>query len=991
MDVTYPASPYQRWLTMTTAGREGLQAEGVIDVTGCPDAELLGAAVEQVVSRHGALRTRISTVAAAPFAVQVVTDGPPGRAASTGIPFGVEISELAAGTHRMTMRMPASVLDAASFAIVARELAVIAGGRALEPDPVQFAEFSDWRNEIAGDAVPWVPAVPPRAPFTVHRASEALTPRLHQAVAAVASAAGATFSDVLLTAWLAYLWRFEPERACTVRAADDIRGADPELRDVVGRVTAYLPVTVTFGRGVPFIEAVGLVGEARSAAAEAGERAVAGPAGATPGAAAFDASPAGQRHSAGGVTAGLMAADARTEPFSRRLTWSPGTGELALELDAAGLPPAAPARVLGGLIALADAATASPATMLGRLPVLGAAEAAWLARASQGSARPVGETAIARIAGIARANPGQLAVRDRGTRLTYGELLERAGQVAGALARQGVRRGDAVVVVCDRSVWSVAAILGVMLAGAAYVPVDEGMPQARLAGLIADCGARVTLAREGTELPTAARADPATAASPAGAPALRRTLDDTAYILYTSGSTGRPKGVVVSDRGLANYIGWAVEHYHLADPGEAVVSSPLGFDLTVTTLLAPLTAGGTVVMAQNSSPLDVLTDLSPERNVSVLKLTPRHLDLLASRLSAGQIGRVGTVVVGGEPLSRSVVDRWMSLCGGDSRVVNEYGPTETVVGSSFHYLPPDGAGRPDVPIGLPIANTALHVLDRTLQPVPCGMTGELFIAGAGVARGYLGAPAQTAERFVPNPFADDGMPMYRTGDLVRRDHDGALTFIGRADDQLKIRGFRVEPAEVEQALVAAGGVRAAAVVPSGQALVAFIVQDDSGPDDAGKDDTAILRRVAAALPDYMVPARVVQVRELPLTTNGKVDRAALSKDARSSAAAQPPVTELERLVDEVWRAVLEADRVGLDESFFEVGGDSLHAIEVMRLLQERLGRKLGAVMLFEHPTVRRLADALASPSGAGDAVEAGADRAARRAAARAAAHARRQP
>ena len=401
-----------------------------------------------------------------------------------------------------------------------------------------------------------------------------------------------------------------------------------------------------------------------------------------------------------------------------------------------------------------------------------------------------------------------------------------------------------------------------------------------------------------------------------------------------------------------------------------MVSSPLGFDLTVTTLLAPLTAGGTVVMAQNSSPLDVLTDLSPERNVSVLKLTPRHLDLLASRLSAGQIGRVGTVVVGGEPLSRSVVDRWMSLCGGDSRVVNEYGPTETVVGSSFHYLPPDGAGRPDVPIGLPIANTALHVLDRTLQPVPCGMTGELFIAGAGVARGYLGAPAQTAERFVPNPFADDGMPMYRTGDLVRRDHDGALTFIGRADDQLKIRGFRVEPAEVEQALVAAGGVRAAAVVPSGQALVAFIVQDDSGPDDAGKDDTAILRRVAAALPDCMVPARVVQVRELPLTTNGKVDRAALSKDARSSAAAQPPVTELERLVDEVRRAVLEADRVGLDESFFEVGGDSLHAIEVMRLLQERLGRKLGAVMLFEHPTVRRLADALASPSGAGDAVEA---------------------
>ena len=967
---TYPASPYQRRLWSLGAESADFQAQGELHIEGCEQAEALFEALGHIVSRHGALRTRLSGVPHPPFLVQTVAAAVP---ADNHAALSAAHQELEASRHRLTLRASSAVLDPPSFAIVARELAAVLGGAALDPDPVQFVEFSDWRNEVAGDAPAAgedLVAARPRG-FAAHRARLDFPAATREALASVARSCGVPADDVLLAAWMTYQWRSRSERTVTVHWAHDSRRADPALLDVVGRVCAYLPVTAALSGGLTFGEAVGRVSEARGVTAAAGERVLAN---ATAGAAAFDIGPAGERCTVGGVTVGLDSADARTEPFGQRLTWEAGRGRLALELDAARWPPAAAERILAGLVALADAAAADPATPLRDLPMLGDGERAWLARVSHGPRSPIGEPVIARIADAARAHPERVAVRDPRTHLRYGDLLERAMHVAGALTEAGVRRGDSVVVVADRSVWSLTAILGVMLAGAAYVPLDESLPAARRQRIIDDCRARAVLARGLAEHPgPVPLLDPATATAAGAAPAAPRTLDDTAYILYTSGSTGRPKGVIVGDRGLANYAGWAAGHYGLAGPGDALVTSSFGFDLTVTTLLVPLTVGGTVVITSDASPLEV----SIERGVCALKLTPRHLDLLASRLSAAEAGLVSTVVVGGEQLGRATVERWQRLSGG-SLVVNEYGPTETVVGSAYHDLTADGDDRPYVPIGRPVANSSLYVLDQALQPVPCGVVGELFIAGAGVARGYLGEPAQTAERFLPDPFTDDGATMYRTGDLVRRDHDGDLTYVGRADDQLKIRGYRVEPGEVEQVILTAGGVHAAAVAPSGQALVAFIV-----PDGEHQDDAALLGHVAPLLPDYMVPARFVRVHALPLTPNGKVDRAALARRARQSpGTARRPETEMERLVEEVWSTVLDVELVGLDESFFEVGGESLLAIEVMRHLQERLDRKLRVATLFEHPTVRRLAAYLAGQRQEDEAERAGLARAARRAQAR---------
>ena len=964
----------------------GLEARCELNVEGCEAGDEILVAVERIVHRHDALRSRLHTVPYWPYVVQRVARDPIGDSSEgEARELFVEHEGLGGRSHRVVLRAFSAVLDPRSFATIGQELAALLGGTALKPDPVQFTEFSDWRNEVVGDTAHGVDDAlnPTRDNFSIHRVERELGPSLADALDRFAQDAGVRRGEVLLLAWMTYRWRLETERTCTVAVAEDGRKADPMLGDVVGAATAYLPVTASFDATLPFTAALDRVREAHRAATTAGERGLATSA---PGVAAFDVAPPTQQYTAGDVTVRVCRADARTEPFRDRLTWMADMAGLAVELDTASGPAVAAERMLDGVLTLLSDAIARPAAALGDLELVSAEERAWLAQVARGRRRSVADTPVAQILAAATARPGQVAVRDSHAQLRYEELLDRAAGVAAALSAAGIGRGDHVVVLADRSCWSLVAIVGVMLVGAAYVPLDEGVPLGRLETMIDDCGARVVLARVPVHLPESVLCvDPAATKSGSSAPVARRTLDDTAYVLYTSGSTGRPKGVVISDRGLANYIAWAVDHYGLAGPGEAIVSSPFGFDLTVTTSVAPLTVGGTVVVAPNTSALDVLSVINPARGIAALKLTPRHLELLVSQLDGTAIGtEVRTLVIGGEPLNRGTVDRWRQLCS-SCLVVNEYGPTETVVGSAFYDVPEDADTRPDVAIGRPIDNTTLHVLDNALRLVPCGTVGELFIGGVGVARGYLGASAQTAVRFLPNPFTGDGALMYRTGDLVRRDHDGDLTYVGRVDDQLKIRGLRVEPGEVEQVLMTVGGVRAAVVVPSGQALVAFVVRDGGS-----NGDEDLLDHAATRLPDYMVPARIVRVPELPLTPNGKVDRAHLVRNVRPLPAAMRALeTELERVVDEVWRRVLRLDDLGLDESFFEVGGESLSAIEVMQQLQQRLDRPLRVVALFEHPTVRRLAAHMSGPDDGG-AAQAGAARAAKRVSARARTQRRRR-
>jgi amino acid adenylation domain-containing protein len=559
--------------------------------------------------------------------------------------------------------------------------------------------------------------------------------------------------------------------------------------------------------------------------------------------------------------------------------------------------------------------------------------------------------------------PDAVAVTAGDAALTFAELEGRANRVAHRLRQLGVGPDDRVALALNRSPELVAALLGVLKAGAAYVPLDLSHPPERLAFVLADAGVRAVLSTTAD----AGRAAPpvgvpvvlldaeavALAALPATPPETSCTPDHLAYVLHTSGSTGRPKGVMVHHRGLVNYLWWAVRAYTAAEGTGSLVHSPLSFDLTVTSLLVPLLAGRPVHLLPEESGVEgLLAALERHRDLTLLKLTPAHLAILSRSLDpARAAGLARVLVVGGEALPAPVAAWWRRHAPG-TRVVNEYGPTETVVGCCVHDYGPADPENGDVPIGRPIANTRLYVLDEELQPVPPGVVGELYIGGDGVARGYLGRPELTAERFLADPFGPPGSRMYRTGDLTRWRADGVLEYLGRRDDQIKLRGFRIELGEVETALADAPGVAQAAAAVRTSRLVGYVVPRPGEAIDAA----AVRERLRSRLPHYMVPADLVVLDSLPLTPNGKVDRRALPEPpVVPNEAAVPPRTDAERDLLAVWCEVLGRSGFGVTDTFFDLGGTSLQAAELAGLVTRRLGHAVPLGALYEADTVEKMA------------------------------------
>ncbi|MGK5671562.1 amino acid adenylation domain-containing protein [Micromonospora sp. URMC 106] len=614
------------------------------------------------------------------------------------------------------------------------------------------------------------------------------------------------------------------------------------------------------------------------------------------------------------------------------------------------------------------------------------------------AAAPPGESVHALVARWARELPDAPAVADDARTLDYRELDARADALAATLRAEGIGAGDLVGVLLERSAALPVALLAVLKTGAAYVPLDPTHPPARLAYLLADTGAPVVLTSAalrhrlpaGPARPVEVDLDPGppAAPSPVSAPT---GPDDLAYVIHTSGSTGRPKGVMVTHRGVVNYLRWAGAAYRLGPGDEVPVHSSIGFDLTVTSLLVPLAAGATVrLLPDDLGPAGLGEALLGRRTpYGLVKITPAQLEIVNRQVAAtGAAGRTRVFVIGGENLRADQVALWRDHATG-TRLVNEYGPTETVVGCAVYEVGPDTARTGSVPIGRPIANTTLYVLDDRLDPVPVGVTGELYVGGAGVARGYLNRPGLTAERFLPDPFAaEGGRRLYRTGDLARWRPDGVLEFLGRADGQVKLRGFRIEPGEVEAALRRLRPDCDVAVVlrrddPDDPRLVAYLTGD--------ADPAALRAALRAELPEHLVPAAFVGVDALPLTGNGKLDPTALpapaggspepaveaggvdrADEAGRAGRAAPPAAErpaggapvgdvaaAERLVADVWREVLGVDRVGGRDNFFDLGGHSLRLLAVHRLLVERLGPVLTVTDLFRHTTVAALARFLA--------------------------------
>jgi amino acid adenylation domain-containing protein len=586
-------------------------------------------------------------------------------------------------------------------------------------------------------------------------------------------------------------------------------------------------------------------------------------------------------------------------------------------------------------------------------------------------ADPAAECLHVLVSAQAALTPDAVAVVCGDAQLSYRELEEQSNQAGHYLRSIGVRPETVVGVLIRRSLHAPVWLLGILKAGGAYLPLDPASPVERLEFMLKDAGVDVLLLDDGLAQAVKGYAGRRIgdeewrmlARYPATAPDGGARSDNLAYVIYTSGSTGRPKGVCLSHAAVANYLRFAAEAYGVASGIGAPVNTALSFDATVTSWWAPLTSGGQILLLpEGADEVPALAaELAAGKRYSLVKLTPAHLSLLQHGFpDAARDDAANVFVIGGEALDAARVAFWRERAPG-IRLVNEYGPTEATVGCIVHEVTAETTRTGAIPIGRPIRNTHVYALDGHGQPVPVGAIGELHIGGAGLARGYLNRAGLTAERFVPNPFGAAGSRMYRTGDRVRYREDGTLQFCGRTDDQVKIRGYRIEPDEVEIALARHPAVNEAAVVarelrPGELVLAAFYTAAES--DVSGASLRAHLKGL---LPDHMVPPTIVRLDEMPLTSNGKIDRHRLAAlDAAPDLPVEayvPPRTPEEAKLAAIWAEILNVERVGACDNFFDLGGHSLLAVQVMSRVRETFALEVPLRTIFQWPTLSGYADA----------------------------------
>ena len=626
-------------------------------------------------------------------------------------------------------------------------------------------------------------------------------------------------------------------------------------------------------------------------------------------------------------------------------------------------------RLLAQLAALLESMATNPAALVGELSLLPASERTLVVDEWNRTAVefPAEATLVSLLRDQARRTPDAIAVKDERAALTYAALDARASALARRLRAAGVMRGSLVAVCAERSRELVVALVAILKAGGAYVPLDPEYPGDRLAFMLEDAAAPVLLAQRHVSnvLPphsaTTIWLDDVLLENNEGGSIddVIVTPDDLAYMIYTSGSTGRPKGALNAHRGIVNRLLWMQVEYQLGPADVVLQKTPFSFDVSVWEFFWPLMTGATLVMARPGGHRDTLylAEALQRHGVTVCHFVPSMLRAFLADPAARGCTTLRDVMASGEALSPDLVAAFATTLPG-ARLHNLYGPTECAVDVSYWPCPREPAGLTVVPIGRPVANTQLYVLNSRMQPVPIGVPGELYLGGVQVGRGYHNRPELTTERFVPDRFAADPTArLYRTGDRARWRADGTVEYLGRLDFQVKIRGFRIELGEIESALFAHPSIHDVVVVAHGEGverrLVAYCVAVDEAP------SVGILRdHLAHALPDYMVPAIFVWLPALPLSSNGKVDRRALpapeiERQALSRAFVAPRTPE-ERLLADIWRRVLRVSQVGVEDNFFELGGDSLLGVQI--LARAALGGlRLTLTQLLRYPTISSLA------------------------------------
>ncbi|MBT2400164.1 non-ribosomal peptide synthetase [Streptomyces sp. ISL-100] len=627
------------------------------------------------------------------------------------------------------------------------------------------------------------------------------------------------------------------------------------------------------------------------------------------------------------------------------------------------------ARLAGHLGVLLAGAAADPRRAISALPMLTDSEFDQVVREWNATDREVPTGTFPELfAAHVASRPDAVAVIDEHGSVTYRELDERANRLAHHLRGLGAGRDVLVGLCVGRGAPMAVGLLGIMKAGAAYLPLDADYPSGRLAYMLHDSGARLVVTEKGLRdrLPrtdavlVTVDQDPELGDMdryPLAAPDVGMSPQDLAYVIYTSGSTGNPKGVLVSHAGIGNLAAVQTEHFDVTPDSRILQFASASFDAAFWEICMGLATGAALVMGAKDTmlPGEPLAAYALEHGVTHATLTPATVAVLPEGRG---LPADATLVVAGEASTGDLVARWSA----GRRMVNAYGPTETTVCATMS-APLRGGAVP--PIGAPIANTQVYVLDDALRPVPAGVRGELYIAGAGLARGYHGRAGLTAERFVANPFGEPGRRMYRSGDVARWTTDGTLEYLGRADDQIKVRGFRIELGEIESALVQHPDLAQAVVLTHNTNLLAYVC-----PLGAARPTAEEIRtHLATSLPAYMVPSAIVVLGTLPLTPNGKVDRKALPDPATAQEPAGgriAPRNAVEETIAGVWSEVLGVDSFGVDDDFFALGGNSILSVRAVSRMRKALGIKLSPRVLFDTPTVAALAASVATAEQAGD-------------------------
>jgi len=955
----------------------------VVDLSGVPAAERPAAALRQAVE-----------------AASVRFDLERGPLVRVGL------ARLGPEDHVLMMVMQHAVTDRWSFDIFEREIsrvyvALRDGGRVELPAlPIQFADFAAWqREELSGEnlerhltywrdrlaGAPFVLEIPtdrPRPPvqtFAGARSYITYPDAVLTALKEVTRRANATMFMTMLAALDVLCWKYSGQRDLVIGTAIADRNR-PETENVIGYFLNMLLLRGTIDprmsfnqllaqvrdtalgayahQDVPFAALVGLLRPRQDASRNP----------------LIQVSfiyldfPILETPEYAGLSSASMHVDNGASRFDMTLACTElvGTGiHSYIEYNSDLYDRVKVERMLRHLGRILESVSSRPDRALGTIDLLTAEERDSLVVRFNDTSQDREDACLhSLVERAAESQPVAALVHD-GSVMPLADLNAAANRLAWRLRALGVGPGAFVPVCAERSPAQAIALLAALKAGAAYVPLDAGLPPERLASMLADLRPAVVLTRR-----SLAHTLPKTAAKMVELEGIWETLagdsdrnppplatpDDLAYAMFTSGSTGFPKGVLVSHRAIVNRLRWSLERYPIA-PGERVLhNASFGFDIAVWELFAPLIAGAAVVVPREGEHKDpaALARLCRDESVAVAHFVPSMLRPFLDAPALAGCGALRAVFCGGEGMDRDLHDRFFEKLPGRA-LAHFYGPTEAAISCLAWDCAPGAAPGP-VPLGRPITNMRAYLLDGSLQPVPAGVPGEIFLGGVGLARGYLARPDLTSERFVPDPISGEaGSRLYRTGDVAKFRQDGALEFLGRTDHQIKIRGHRIEPGEIETALERMPGVKNALAVARGQGtarrLVAYIVPDGAAPAEA--EMRAELRR---RLPESMVPAAFAVLDELPLGPNGKVDRAALPEPgAAPSAGSVAPRTPAEKVIAGIWADLLPRGQVGVEDNFFDLGGDSLLATQVVSRMRSAFDIELPLRRFFEGSTVAALA------------------------------------